>query len=381
MGMLMIAAVSAVWAAAELDPTLVFERERIGEGTYEACSIVDLDNDGYMDIVHGEYWFAGPDFETRHKIADIDANQDYFDDFSDYPLDVDGDGYADIVTGAWWGQSVRWRENPDGKTIEWETHEVAKVGNVERPSFWDIDGDGHVEVVPNTPGNVQQIFKLKRDADGKGTGEFIQHTISQIPTGHGLGFGDIDGDGKGDLIVHNGWFKQPANPMEDEWPFQEDFKLYDSASVPILVHDVDGDGDNDIIVGAGHDYGLAWWEQVKDGDTTTWTKHDIETDRSQFHEMQLVDIDNDGELELVTGKRWRAHMGNDPGADDPLGLYYYEINGGDFGRVTIDYGPADQASGTGIYMWITDLTGNGYLDILAPGKEGLYLFRNQGPKK
>jgi hypothetical protein len=104
----------------------------------------------------------------------------------------------------------------------------------------------------------------------------------------------------------------------------------------------------------------------------------VETDRSQFHVIDFADVDNDGEMELVTGKRWRAHLGKDPGADDPLGLYYYELNKGDFERITLDYGPAGQASGTGIYFWVEDIDNNGWKDILAPGKEGMYLFKNHG---
>jgi len=95
--------------------------------------------------------------------------------------------------------------------------------------------------------------------------------------------------------------------------------------------------------------------------------------------MQLVDIDNDGQLELLTGKRYRAHSGHDPGSNDPIGLYYFEINAAGFQRVTIDYGPPTQASGAGIYTWVADINGDGWKDIIAPGKEGLCLFRNLGP--
>ena len=206
------------------------------------------------------------------------------------------------------------------------------------------------------------------------------HTIAKVKTGHGLGFGDINGDGRNDLIVHDGWFEAPKNRWEDEWTWHGEFDLYKSASVPILVHDVNRDGLSDLIVGAGHDYGLAWWEQrLENSGNRRWIRHTIESDRSQFHEMALADIDNDGELEVITGKRWRAHSGRDPGADDLIGLYYYDINGGDFDRTVLDFGPADTTSGTGIYLWIEDIDGNGWKDILAPGKEGLYLFRNHGP--
>ena len=369
-------------ALAAPESGLHFERARIGDGTYEACSVFDVNRDGHLDIVSGEYWHPGPDFSDSHKICDVQPVDDYFDDFADYPMDINGDGYLDIVSGAWFGQMLTWRENPKGQTTQWTVHEIARVGNIEKPCFWDIDGDGTLDIVPNTPGKPQRIIRPLPNAKDGGQIQFQVQTISSTRTGHGLGFGDINGDGRGDLIIQSGWFEAPEKPWEDEWTWHGELDLYESASVPILVHDVNRDGLADLIVGAGHDYGLVWWEQgVDDSGDRSWTAHTIESDRSQFHEMALADIDNDGELELITGKRWRAHTGNDPGANDPVGLYYYDINGGDFERTVLDFGPADRASGTGIYLWIEDIDGNGWEDILAPGKEGLYLFRNFGPLK
>jgi hypothetical protein len=358
---------------------LKFEREKIGNATYEAAAVFDVNNDGILDIVSGEYWFEGPDFKKAHKICDIQKVEDYYDDFSDYPMDVNGDGYLDIVTGGWWGETLSWRENPKGQDKEWVTHTIAKIGNIERPCFWDIDGDGVPEIVPNS-GSIQRFFKLVRDANGKGTGVFKEYVIeaSDKHTGHGLGYGDVNGDGRGDIILPTGWLECPPNPLEDQWTFHGEFNL-GTASVPILVHDVNGDGLADLIVGAAHDYGLWWYEQGKDANgNRTWTKHDIDPGRSQYHEMQLVDIDNDGQLELVTGKRYRAHQEHDPGSLDPLGLYYFKIDKGNFTRYTIDFGPAKEHSGAGIYLWVEDLDKNGWKDIVAPGKQGLYLFRNKG---
>lgn len=372
---MLLATLSLLCAAAS--PELTFERTRIGDTTYEACSVFDVDKDGALDIVSGEYWFSGPDFVDRHKICDVKPEGDYFDDFGDYPMDINGDGYLDIVSGAWFGQKLTWRENPKGAKTEWVVHDIAEVGNIEKPCFWDIDGDGRVDIVPNTPNNPQRIVRSH-----VGTATFDVHTINPRKTGHGLGHGDINGDGRGDLIVQGGWFECPEKPFETEWAYHAEPTLYTSSSVPIIVHDVNGDGVNDIIVGNGHDYGLAWWEQGKSADgKRTWKEHGIEEKRSQFHEMAFEDIDNDGDAELITGKRWRAHSGGDPGANDPVGLYYYEVNGGDFERHTFDYGPADANSGTGIYLWVSDVDGNGWKDIVAPGKEGMYLFKNLGPTK
>ncbi|MCP4639760.1 MAG: VCBS repeat-containing protein, partial [bacterium] len=223
------------------------------------------------------------------------------------------------------------------------------------------------------------IFKLVKDDQGKGTGAFKQTTISEGGQGHGLGFGDVNGDGRADVILNNGWLEAPEDPYTGKWTVRRDFRLGGHASVPIIVHDVNGDKRNDIIVGGGHGYLLDWWEQGVDGDgKSTWTKHVIDSERSQYHDLRMVDIDNDGELELVTGKRYRAHCGKDPGGNDPIGLYYFEVNGGKFDRVTLDYGTPDKASGAGIFFWVQDLNGNGWKDIIAPGKEGLYIFWNQG---
>ncbi len=361
---------------AALQGDLQFDRTKISDTKYEAASVFDVNKDGALDIISGEYWYPGLGFSERHFICAVKPEGDYFDDFSDFPMDVNGDGYLDIVSGAWFGQKMTWRENPKGQTTPWTVHDIAEVGNVERPMFCDIDGDGHLDIAPNTPGRPQRIFRLNRDASGKPLGMFQQHTISDRATGHGLGFGDLNGDGRGDFVVWNGWFEAPAKPFEQEWTWHEGPALFDSASVPILVHDVNADGRNDIIVGAGHHWGLAWWEQ---GAGTTWTRHDIETERSQFHEMALADLDGDGAPELVTGKRWRAHPEGDPGVNDPVGLYYYKINGGEFARHVIDYGAGETNAGTGIYLWIEDIDGDGRPDIVAPGKGGLYLFRNAGP--
>ena len=131
-------------------------------------------------------------------------------------------------------------------------------------------------------------------------------------------------------------------------------------------------------MGQSHAYGLDWWEQVRDGDAISFVKHPIDPYNSQYHDMQWVDIDGDGEPELVTGKRYWAHSGNDPGARDDLGVYYFKWNGESFSKQVIDYGPVRKATGCGICFDIADLDGDGKLDILAAGKDGLYVFYNRG---
>lgn len=354
-----------------------WNKRQIDNVRYEAAAVFDVNNDGILDIVSGEYWWQGPDFKDRYKICDVQQIGEYFDDFSDYGMDVNGDGWKDIITGGWWGKTLRWRENPHG-TGPWKVHDIDELGCIETIRYLDIDRCGIPEIIPNTPGEPQTFYKLAVDERGRGTGQFRKFVISQGPSEHGMGFGDINGDGRMDIILRYGWLEQPEDPFAGLWAFHPEFNL-GSASVPILAHDVNGDGLLDLIAGQAHDYGLAWWEQKRNPDgTRSWLKHDIDTTASQYHDLWLVDIDCDGKLEVVTGKRYRAHNDNDPGTFDPIGVYYFKINGGKFEKHIIDYGPAERTAGAGLYMWVEDINGDGRPDVVAPGKSGLYLFENLG---
>lgn len=356
---------------------LKFRKQLIADERYESAGVFDVNNDGVLDIVSGAYWYEGPDFKLKHKIGDVQAAGEYFDDFSTIPIDVNGDGRVDFVTGGWWGNTIRWRENPGDPDKEWPEHVIAETGNVESTRAWDVDGDGRLEIVPNTPGGPLVVYKLKTDASGRGTGEFERHNILDAPQGHGLGFGDISGSGRGDFVLARGWLEAPRDPYAGQWALREDFNL-GSASVPVLVADVNDDGLGDLIVGQAHGYGLCWWEQRLQDATRTWFRHPIDPYNSQYHDMHWIDIDGDGQCELVTGKRYRAHCGNDPGSRDDYGVYYFKWTGESFSKQVITYGPARETTGLGIYSAIVDLNGNGRPDIVAPGKDGLYVLWNLG---
>ena len=359
-------------------PAVQFERKLISDESYESAGAFDVNNDGVLDIVSGAYWYPGPDFSKKCKIGDVAAHGEYYDDFSTIPMDVNGNGFTDFITGGWFGETLCWRENPKGDPDQqWPMHNIAKCGNIETTRAWDIDGDGQLEIVPNTPGTPQRIYKLITDENGKGTGEFQEHVISEGGSGHGLGAGDINGNGRCDIVLCKGWLEAPEDPYGGIWEFHEDFDL-GSASIPVIVADVNGNGLNDLIVGQAHPYGLDWWEQRVQGGKRTWIKHPIDPFCSQYHDLWWIDIDGDGENELVTGKRYRAHCGKDPGGYDPVGIYYFKWTGEGFVKQVIDYGPARTGTGCGIMFQVVDLNGDGRPDIVAPGKDGLYVFRNLG---
>jgi len=353
-------------------------KKLIAAQTFESAGVFDVDGDGVLDIVSGEYWYKGPDFRQWFSIGDVARHGEYYDDFSTIAMDVNGDGRTDFITGGWFGQNLTWRENPGKAGAPWTEHILAEgIGNVETTRAWDVDGDGELEIVPNTPGAPLCAFKLITE-NGKGTGKFSKHVLYPHGIGHGLGFGDLNGDGRGEFIVHNGWLEAPKDPLNGEWTFHEDFSLGGDASVPILVADVNGDGVNDIIVGRAHSYGLDWWEQKLSGGKRSFVRHPIDPFNSQYHDLIWADIDGDGQNELITGKRFRAHCGNDPGEFDDVGIYYFKWTGEGFAKQVISYGAPGVGAGCGIHFALADLRKTGRWDIVAPGKDGLYVFYNEG---
>lgn len=356
-------------------------RRLIAAEAFESAGVFDVNGDGILDIVSGAFWYQGPEFKTRYVIGNVSRIGDYYDDFSTIALDINGDGRLDIVTGGWWGNTLRWRENT-GKPGDWPTHIIAETGNVETTRAWDVDGDGQREIVPNTPGGPLIVYKLNRDSAGKGTGTFTAHRLRNAPQGHGLGFGDVNGDGRGDFILNNGWLEAPGDgdSLSGAWTFHEEFDLGRDASIPVLVVDVNGDGLNDLIVGRSHSYGLDWWEQGRDAHgNRTWKRHPIDPFHSEYHDLMWLDIDGDGENELITGTRYQAHPNDgDPGGFDDMGIYYFKWTGEGFSKQVVTYGPPGVGAGCGIHFAVADLRGTGRLDIVAPGKDGLYVFYNEG---
>jgi hypothetical protein len=360
---------------------LVFEKQLIADERYECAVVCDVDNDGVLDIVSGAFWYPGPDFSRKCYIGPVSANGELYDQLGLVAMDVDEDGYVDLVTGGWYGETLRWHRNPQGsRNHQWQTYEIAQIGPIETIRAWDIDGDGQLELLPSTPRSPQYLlrhssrgnapFEIRILWDGESAGGYR--------SGHGLGCGDIAGQGRCDIALGHGWLEAPENTFADAWKYHADWD-FGKASIPIVVADVNGDGKTDLIVGNPHDYGLDWYEQTRGPHgAASWLRHPIDPFNSQYHALAWADLDNDGTPELVTGKRYRAHAGLDPGEYDPVGLYYFKWTGEGFAKQIVDYGPIRQSTGCGVSFALADLTNNGFLDIVAPGKDGLYVFYNRG---
>ncbi|MEX1239092.1 MAG: VCBS repeat-containing protein, partial [Cyclobacteriaceae bacterium] len=190
---------------------------------------------------------------------------------------------------------------------------------------------------------------------------------------HGLGLGDINKDGRKDVIIKQGWWEAPENREQPNWTFHPATLGEDCSHMNVL--DVNGDGRNDVLSASAHRYGIWWHEQVTDeAGNVSWRQHEISRAFSQSHSSSLVDLNKDGNADLVVGKRFFAHndTDHDPGARDPAVLYWFEYkqgNGSFFEPHEID-----NDSGSGLNIVSQDITNDGNIDIVVSNKKGVFVF-------
>lgn len=339
-----------------------FEKITLDLGANETCAFADIDGDGKLDIVSGENWFQAPKW-TRHKFRELGFAANYIDDFSDLPLDVNGDGKVDLISVSWFAKKIVWYQNPGRLGAPWIEHPIESGSPVEFAFLVDLNNDGKAEeLLPQFGDKKTPLawYELK-------AGKFVKHVVHENSHGHGIGAGDVNKDGKNDVLTPEGWFEAP------DWKFHPAFG--GGSFSFIHVTDVNGDGINDVITSNAHDYGLLYFQQGPNGQ---WTKNIIDDAWSQGHAVTLVDLNKDGKLDVLTGKRFMAHNGKDPGERESLGVYWYEAlnNNGkiDWVRHVVDYGGR---TGGGMQIPVADLDGDGDLDFAVGGKSGVFLFVNK----
>ncbi len=366
----------------------------------EGVAVADFNGDGLPDISAGRNWYPAPDY-IGQPLRSFDDWNGYVESNGDFAYDVNKDGLMDIVAGSFLPTQVYWYENPGPDRLAlghlFIKHFLTDTGlsNNEASMMHDINGDGVPEWITNSwkKDNVMAVWSFdseEQDVQVRKGNKVVtekqwvpilkKHVLGESGNGHGMAFGDLNGDGREDVMVGMGWYERPGgDPLAQPWIWHPHGGENWHASVPCLVRDMNGDGINDLIWGKGHDYGLFWWEGkgVDVNGQPQWEEHLIDDSFSQPHALHWADIDGDGEDELITGKRVFAHNGKDAGGTDPSVVYYYEWNKAEstFERHTID---DSGYVGIGLQIRTHDLDADGDLDLALAGKTGTYILFNEG---
>jgi hypothetical protein len=376
-------------------PEVPFRIHTVDPGASETAAVADVNRDGRLDIISGEHWYEAlalhpPNVPrwTKHRFRELGFSNQYIDNFSDLPVDVDGDGYPDVVSVSWFAKKVAWWRNAGKSGGPWREAPIHTGFNVEFAILADIDNDGKAnEVVAQENGTGQAWYEVRNKA-------WVAHVVSDRTYGHGIGAGDVNGDKRTDILTPRGWLEAPADPRTAPWTFHPDWEAVNTPATPsaapvkpgaparvselgfMHVLDVNGDGRNDVVTAAGHDYGVYWFEQGSNGQ---WTRRILDAAWSQGHASTLADLNGDGRPDLVTGKRFMAHNGSDPGEKEPLGVYWYErlpaspAGTVEWVRHIVDFGGR---TGGGMQLPVADIDADGDLDLVCPGKSGLFLVEN-----
>jgi hypothetical protein len=400
---------SSVALAQELH---TFKRIQLSDQFWsEGATFGDLNRDGVNDIVSGPWWWEGPEFKKRHEyypatttfklklgpMTEVDVpgfegtlgkENKYSDNFFAWVLDFDKDGWNDILIIGFPGKDTSWFENPKGKAGHWVRHRVFDQTDNESPTFADLTGDGKPELVCITRGQYGYAAPDWSNPSKPWTFHPISPNNKYGNFTHGMGIGDVNGDGRTDLLEKNGWWEQPASLAGDPvWTFHK--QPMGAGGSQMHAYDVNGDGLNDIVTAlAAHEFGLAWYEQYREGAAIRFREHILMNRTpqdnpygvkfSEIHAIELVDMDGDGLKDIVTGKRFWSHgRTGDPDRNDAAVLYWFKLARP--GGKGVDFIPylIDSESGVGTQVVAGDINGDGLPDIVVGNKRGTFVHLHE----
>jgi hypothetical protein len=359
---------------------IVLDREFRSEGV----TVADVNRDGRPDVIAGNLWYEAPTW-TPHEIQPVqkfDAAKGYSNSFVNFAMDVNRDGWPDqIRIGLPFDHRVVWHENPKGKNMSWPEHTIFRNACNESPTVARLAGAGRDPVLIFSFDDAQMAWY---EPGSDPNAEFTAHTISEkfskekakdagvFRYSHGLGVGDINGDGRPDVLIRSGYWQAPADPRQTSWKFVP-ADLGDECA-QMHVYDVNGDGLPDVLSSAAHKVGVWWLEQQRDGSFVT---HAIDSSFSQSHALELADINGDGLKDLVTGKRFWAHgPTGDVNPGDPAVLVWFELQRKGKEATWVKH-EIDNDSGVGTQFVVADINGDKMPDIITSNKKGVYVFIQQ----
>lgn len=351
---------------------IVLDREFRSEG----CAVADVNHDGKPDILVGEIWYEAPNWKPHHiaEPGKYEPAHGYSNSFFVFTADVNHDGWMDEIVIGFPGAKTVWRENPKNKEGFWKEHLISDNSCNESAAFIDLIGRKNPVFVMGDDKTLGWI-EPKKGANGE---EWERHVVSAPNQpgsqrfSHGLGVGDINGDGHKDILCNGGYWLAPKDPRTSPWQFVP--ANFSAACAQMYVADVNGDGLPDVICSSAHNKGVWWFEQRRTATGTEFIQHTIDDSFSQSHGMAMADMNGDGQMDFVTGKRFWAHgPEGDVDANLPAFLYWYEykrVNG----KVEWVRHLIDTDSGVGTQVTTADVNKDGKMDVVVSNKKGVFVF-------